>query len=80
MRPCYVTGTVTVSDTFPSSSRVRVAVVNVTSTMFGVHWLFEHVGVGGRGSDRHWCIEYRNEPFRGVGSGVVVPATVTDVS
>jgi hypothetical protein len=38
LRPGYdETGTVIVSDTFPSSNRVSVASPNVTSTMFGVH-------------------------------------------
>jgi two-component system OmpR family response regulator len=35
------------SETAPSSRSVSVAVVNATSTMFGVHWLLGHVGVGG---------------------------------
>ena len=47
---CQLTGTVMESDSVPSSNRVRVAVVKLTSTIFGVHWLLGHVGVAGSGS------------------------------
>ena len=47
---CQLTGTVTVSETTPSSRSVRVAAVNETSTMWGVHCSFGQVGVGGSGA------------------------------
>jgi hypothetical protein len=52
----------------PSSNGVRVAVVNATSTISGVHWSFGHVGVGGRGSGSSVSMVNTNAPFRGVGS------------
>ena len=39
-----------------------------------------HVGVGGSGSGDSGVMEKKNCPLRGVGSGPVVPATVTAVS
>jgi len=57
-----------------------VAVVNVTSVISGVHMSFGHVGVGGSGAGEFVVIMKTYWPFRGVGSGVVVPETVTEVS
>src|SRR6266545_1601568 len=76
----YVTGTVTWSDCVLSSNSVSVAVVKATSVITGVHWSFGHVGVGGRGAGESVVIVNSYWPLRGVGSGPVVPDTVTAVS
>jgi hypothetical protein len=57
-----------------------VAVVELTSTISGVHISFGHVGVGGRGGGGCVVMLKTNCPLRGVGSGPVLPATVTAVS
>src|ERR687898_1151191 len=77
VRLYQVTGTVTVSETTPSSNRVSVAVVNATSTTVVVHISLGHVGVGGSGAGSSVSMVNTNWPFRGVGSGPVVPATLT---
>jgi hypothetical protein len=63
-----------------SSNRLRVAVVNVTSVITGVHLLFGHVGVAGSGPGGAVVRVNVNWPFVGVGIGPVDPVAVTVVS
>src|SRR5918994_6771519 len=48
--------------------------------MSATHWSLGHVGVGGSGSGSSVVIVTVADPFRGVGCGPVLPATVTAVS
>jgi hypothetical protein len=54
--------------------------VNTTSTMLAVHISLGHVGVGGGCGGSSVSMPNTNWPFRGVGSGPLVPATLTAVS